>query len=82
MVCPFGYQLSCKHLQLRKQANRLGIDGNYFRFDVPQGMSKIGLEEWEKIGDMIALTKDYMDHWDWEAKETAAQRLLDPNITS
>jgi hypothetical protein len=31
---------------------------NYFRFNVPQGMYNIGLEEWRNIGDILALTED------------------------
>jgi hypothetical protein len=42
-----------------EQAKRLNIHGSYFRFDVPQGMSTIGLEDWEKLKDMIALTTQY-----------------------
>ena len=44
-----------------KYPDRIVPNGNYFRFNVPQGMAKIGLEEWKKIGDIIALTEDYMD---------------------
>jgi hypothetical protein len=29
------------------------IDGRYFRFNIDQGMANIGLQEWERIGDMI-----------------------------
>jgi len=71
-----------KHLQLKEQAMRLNIHGNYFRFDVPQGMSMIGLEDWEKLQDMIALTESYMNYGIRDEKESVAQRLLNPNIAS
>ena len=44
-----------------KYPDRIVPNSNYFRFNVPQGMSNIGLEEWKKIDDIIALTEDY-DH--------------------
>lgn len=76
---------SCEtiHRRLAEHPDRLGIDGKYFRFNVPQGMSKIGLEEWEKVGDMIALTKNYMAHGDVRnSKETVARFLLEPQLAS
>lgn len=52
---------------------------NYFRFNVPQGMSYIGLEEWRKIEDIIALTDSYMDHGEMEQQKIrVADLLLDP----
>ena len=71
-----------KHLQLKKQARRLNINGNYFRFDVPQGMSIIGLGDWEKLPDMIALTEPYMTYDKSEEKDSVAKLLLNPNIAS
>jgi predicted acylesterase/phospholipase RssA len=71
-----------KHLQLMEQAKRLHIHGNYFRFDVPQGMSRIGLEDWGKLKDMIALTTQYMTYGIWDKKESVVKRLLYPNIAS
>lgn len=74
---------SCEtvHRRVAEHPDRLGVDGRYFRFNVPQGMSKIGLEEWEKIGDMIALTKNYMTHGDVRNfKETIARFLLKPQL--
>ena len=71
-----------KHLYLKQQARILNIHGNYFRFDVPQGMSTIGLEDWEKLQDMIALTTSYMTYGIQDEKEDVAQRLLNPNIAS
>jgi hypothetical protein len=71
-----------KHLQLKNQARRLGIHETYFRFDVPQGMSKIGLDEWEKLPDMIVLTERYMTCDKSEEKESVAKHLLDPTCVS
>lgn len=54
---------------------------NYFRFNVPQGMSAIGLEEWKKVGDIIALTQDYMEHGEIEERKKAiAKVLLNPQF--
>ena len=49
---------------------------NYFRLNVPQGMSEIGLEEWKKIGDIIALTETYMDHGEIEGRKISIAKLL------
>ena len=38
-------------------------DQNYFRWNVPQGLSAIGVEEWKNIGDVVALTNKYMKQW-------------------
>jgi Patatin-like phospholipase len=54
---------------------------NYFRFNVPQGMSEIGLAEWNKIEDIIALTETYMEHEEivgW--KIMVADLLLNPQV--
>jgi len=51
--------------------------------NVPQGMSRIGLAEWDKLEDMIALTDTYMDHG--EVKKTRrriAELLQDPRRAS
>src|SRR5438046_8501121 len=76
---------SCEriHRKLLEHPERLGINGSYFRFNVPQGMFEIGLEEWEKLGDMIALTENYMDYSDVRrCKEAVAQLLLGPQLAS
>jgi Patatin-like phospholipase len=55
---------------------------NYFRFNVPQGMSEIGLAEWKKSEDIIALTETYMEHEEiirWKVK--IADRLLNSEVT-
>jgi len=71
-----------KHLWLMDQAKRLNIHQSYFRFDVPQGMSTIGLEDWEKSKDMIALTMQYMSYGIQDKKESVVKCLLYPNIAS
>lgn len=69
-----------KHLQLKERAKRLNIRGNYFRFDVPRGISMIGLEDWEKLQDIIALTESYMTYGIRDKKEAVVKRLLNPKI--
>ena len=71
---------SCEriHRRLAEEGEGYGIGGSYFRFNVPQGMSKIGLDEWEKIGDMITLTKNYMRADARTSKEAVAKVLLEP----
>jgi hypothetical protein len=60
---------------------RIKDEENYFRFNVPQGMSEIGLEEWKKIGDVIALTETYMEHGAMERRRLkVANILLNPQI--
>ncbi|KAH6666894.1 acyl transferase/acyl hydrolase/lysophospholipase [Halenospora varia] len=53
---------SCKtvHDDVLRNQDRDGIRGRYFRFNTP-GMGNIGLEEWSRIPDMIALTETYME---------------------
>jgi hypothetical protein len=55
---------SCEriHRKLNEHPATFAQEGNYFRVNVAQGMSKIDLEEWKKIPDMVALTKDYMEN--------------------
>jgi predicted acylesterase/phospholipase RssA len=65
---------------LKFRADRLGIQNHYFRFNVPQGMSKIGLEDWKRSNDMIALAKSYMLYDVVTEKETVAKYLLYPNL--
>jgi hypothetical protein len=66
-----------------KFPDRIVINDNYFRFNVPQGMSKIGLEEWEKIVDIVSLTEDYMeDPGILDQKKKIAGVLLNPQLAS
>jgi len=66
-----------------KYPDRVVPNANYFRFNVPQGMSNIGLEEWRKIGDIVSLTEDYMDHGEiLDRKKTVARVLMNPQTAS
>lgn len=70
---------SCErtHRRISDSLELLGLAGAYFRLNVPQGMSEIGLEEWKKLGDMIALTNDYMNSGDiTRMKQRIASLLL------
>jgi hypothetical protein len=66
-----------------KFSDRIVVDENYFRFNVPQGLSEIGLEEWEKISDVVDLTETHMDHGEIQRKKQAvANLLLNPQTAS
>jgi patatin-like phospholipase/acyl hydrolase len=72
---------SCEivHRQISENPRRDILGGNYFRLNVAQGMSKIGLDEWEKLNDMITLTDSYMDLGEnLERTERIARLLCDP----
>jgi hypothetical protein len=72
---------SCEktHRKISEHPEKLGIAGKYFRFNVPQGLSDIGLEEWKKMGDVIASTNKYTSHGDVRrSKEKVARLLLEP----
>jgi len=72
---------SCEVIH-RKMAERCDEDilgGNYFRFNVNQGMSRIGFAEWDTLGIMIALTNSYMDLQDKKKeKRRVAELLVNP----
>jgi hypothetical protein len=42
--------------------DRHNLHRNYFRLNVPQGMRAIGLAEWDKLKQMIAITNRHMGH--------------------
>jgi len=70
------------HSRLAARTDRLGLEEKYFRFNVPQSMSKIGLADWEKIDDMIALAEDYMRKGDMRrTKHRVGVILLNPVST-
>ena len=50
------------HRELAENPNEYILQGNSFRLNVPQGMAEIGLAEWDKLPNMIALTDRYMEH--------------------
>jgi len=70
------------HRRLCEDGGTFHVEEVYFRFNVPQGMSKIGLEEWEKIGDMTTLTKNYMRADARSSRDAVARILLEPWLPS
>lgn len=76
---------SCElvHREISEHCDKDILESNYFRLNVPQGMSAIGLAEWDKLGDMIALTNRYMDHGEMrKRKRRIAELLRDPQRAS
>jgi hypothetical protein len=76
---------SCErvHAEIAEHPGHHVLDGNYFRLNVPQGMAKIGLAEWEKLKTMIALTNQYMKHGEMkEPKRKIANLLRRPQRAS
>lgn len=69
------------HHHLLRRAKGFGIGQRYFRFNVRQGMSEIGLADWTKVEDMIVLAQDYMSNEALGDKETVAKLLLHPTLT-
>jgi hypothetical protein len=55
---------------------------NYFRLNVPQGVSSFGLDEWQKLGEMIALTNRYMDREKKREKRKIAELLENPGVAA
>jgi hypothetical protein len=64
------------HNVCREYPDHIMDEENYFRFNAPQGMSGIGLEEWEKIGDVIDLTEMYMEQGAMERRKLKVAKLL------
>jgi Patatin-like phospholipase len=64
------------HQQVAKNPERIILNGNYFRLNVPGGMSKIGLGDWDKSKDMIALSDGYMKYGDMVRLKLAVAKLL------
>jgi hypothetical protein len=78
---------SCErtHGQVASNTAKFGIDGpwQYVRLNVPQGMAKIGLQEWKKFQMIAALTEDYMEDINVrELKRQIAERLTSPEYYS
>lgn len=74
---------SCEriHGQVASNLAKFGIDGplQYVRLNVPQGMAKIGLQEWKRFQMIAAMTEDYMqDIYVRELKRQVAERLSSP----
>jgi predicted acylesterase/phospholipase RssA len=75
---------SCElvHRELSQGGHNIS-EGNYFRLNVPQGMSGIGLAEWDKLDAVIALTDAYMDHGEMKkSKRRIAELLQNPQRAS
>ena len=76
---------SCElvHHEILKNPQKHVLGDNYFRLNVTQGMSKIGLDEWEKLGEIISLTDSYMDLGEiLERTQRIARLLHNPQLTS
>ena len=79
------YVTSCEliHRDISEHADRDILEENYFRLNVPQGMSTISLAECDKLGDMIALINRYMYHGNMKKKKQKIAELLpDPQLAS
>lgn len=52
----------------------------YFRFNVPQGLQMLQMDEWRETEKMKASTTDYLRNYhSGNTVKTCAQALLDPN---
>jgi hypothetical protein len=64
------------HHEVMSNLDRDGLRTAYFRLNTPD-IGNIGLEEWERMDDMIALAKDYMTPRSMrELKSTIARTIL------
>ena len=76
---------SCQmvHREITEHLDKDILHGNYFRLNVPQGMSAIGLAEWDKLKQMKAPTNRYMDHGEMrQTKHKIADLLQNPQRAS
>ena len=64
------------HREIAEHPERDILEGNYFRLNVIQGMSSIGLAEWDKLKTMIALTDRYMQHGEMKEPKRKIANLL------
>jgi predicted acylesterase/phospholipase RssA len=62
--------------EIAENKNHDILEGNYFRLNVPQGMATIGLAEWDKLKNMIALTNRYMEHGEMKTPKRKMADLL------
>jgi hypothetical protein len=69
---------SCEmvHREIAEHPERDILEGHYFRLNVIQGMSSIGLDEWDKLKAMIALTDRYMQHGEIKEPKRKIANLL------
>jgi len=76
--------LSCEkvHRQL-SESEKVKPDVNYFRFNVQQGLYRIGLDEYDKLGAIVSLTTEYLTHGAEVARKKNVARLLwQPQLAS
>jgi patatin-like phospholipase/acyl hydrolase len=75
---------SCEitHEEVLEHCDREILGANYFRLNVPQGVSSFGLDEWQKLGEMIALTNRYMDREKKREKRKIAELLENPGVAA
>jgi len=69
---------SCEktHRKLSQNPEKFVDEGNYFRLNVPQSMSRIGLDEWQKIDEIADLAKDYMEDGDVRRTKQSIARIV------
>jgi len=75
---------SCEkiHQEVAENPEKNVLYGSYFRLNVPQGISKIGLADWEKLEDIIALSEGYMKQGELlKRMQIIAKLLLNPEHT-
>jgi hypothetical protein len=52
----------------------------YFRFNVDAGLEKIGLGEWERLGDVRSITLDYLAGFEARQRMAAAAKILQQSL--
>lgn len=62
--------------EIAEHPDRDILDGNYFRLNVLQGMATIGLAEWDKLNEIIALTNRYMEHGEMRTRKRKMANIL------
>jgi hypothetical protein len=53
-----------------------GTTGVYFRFNVDQGMQNVGLGEWERLGEVAAHARSYLQHGTTSQQMDRAARAI------
>ena len=76
---------SCEitHREVTENSEKIILGDNYFRLNVSQEMSKIELDEWNKLKNMIALIKSYITHLNLlKSKQRIAKFLQNSQIAN
>ena len=70
--------ISCKitHREISENSEKIILNDNYFRLNVSQEMSKIELNEWNKLKNIIALIKSYIMHFDLSKSKQKIAKIL------